>query len=145
MIRKVSYSKLFMDDAFPEIVEQYGRECSALGTPNPDPLLYAMLENSGGFQAFGVYDGDKLIGFGAVLVYVLPHFGRKIAASESVFILKENRKSWLGIDLLEEMKNHARSNGCEKFIYSAPVGSRFDQMLRTLYPHTNNIYIEDLA
>jgi len=144
MIRKVSYSELFMNESFQDLVEQYGEECSSLGSPNPDPLLYAILEKSGGFQAFGVYDGGRLIGFGSVLVYVLPHFGRKIASSESVFISKENRKSWLGIDLLDEMKDYAKERECEKFLWSAPVGSHFDQLLSVLYPHINNVYMMDL-
>jgi len=75
MIRPVSYADIFNHPSFSALTEEYGAECSTLGRPNPQPDLYDLLERSGGFQAFGVYEDEALVGYASVLIYVLPHFG----------------------------------------------------------------------
>jgi len=144
MICKVAFDEIYLDENFEALVQEYGEECSALGVPEPQPDLYRMLEAGGGMQVFGVYEDEKLVGFASVLVYILPHFGRKVASSESVFLSAKNRKCWVGIDLLEEMKEYAKEAGCEKFLFSAPVDSNFAQLLSILYPHISNVYMVDL-
>jgi len=143
MIRPVGYSEILDDPNWPTLLAEYAAECSLpeLGEPSPQRELYELLEKSGGFQAFGVYEGDRLIGFACVLIYVLPHYGTKIAASESMFVTYGSSE---GLDLKETMKNHARRMGCSQFIWSAPVGSRFDLLLSRLHRHTNNVYLEVL-
>lgn len=146
MIKPVSYSTILDDPNAEALLAEYAAECSLpeLGTPSPQRELYAMLEASGGFQAFGVYDGDRIVGFAAVLIYVLPHYGKKIAATESIFISKIQRGS--GHGLLGYLNEYARKNGCVAFLYSAPKGSKFDRMMSVMdeYKHTNNVYLRSL-
>jgi hypothetical protein len=143
MIRPVSYADVFNDPNFPNLLKEYGDECSALGTPKPQPDLYELLEKSGGMQIFGVYEEKILVGFAAVLIYVLPHFGIKVATTESIFITRDFRH--LGLDLMETIEGYAKVSGCEDFLYSAPVDSRFDRLLNVLeYDHINNAYLRKL-
>jgi len=139
MIRPVSYADIFNDPGFPALLKEYGEECSTLGTPKPQPDLYDLLEKSGGLQVFGVYEESMLVGFASVLIYLLPHFGIKIATTESIFITRNFRH--YGLDLMATIENYAKVSGCEDFLYSTPVDSRFDRLLNALeYDHTNNVY-----
>lgn len=140
MIRPVSYAEILNAPNWPDLLAEYTTECSRLGKASPQPELYALLERSGGFQAFGVYDCDMLVGFAAVLIYVLPHFGKKIAATESIFMASAYR--YIGHGLMGYIEQYARENECEEFLYSAPEGSRFDRVLSLSdgYQHTNNVY-----
>lgn len=143
MIKPVSYATILDAPNTKELMHAYAAECAAveLGEAHPQRELYDILEKSGGFQAFAVYEGETIVGFACVLIYVLPHFGKKIAASESIFVLQGHSG---GGPLLRIMKEHAKASGCEKFIYSAPLGSRFDRVLASRLRRTNNVYIENL-
>lgn len=146
MIRPISYADILDSPNSKELMDEYAAECSSpeLGRINPNREMYAVLENSGGFQAFGVYDGDILIGFACVLVYVLPHYSVKIATTESIFISDKYRNSGLGDELMDIVEFHAREVGCEKFIYSAPVGSRFSKLLGYRAKHCSNVFVRKL-
>ena len=144
MIRAVSYREILDASNWQELLDEYAQECASyeLGPPRPQRELYEKLEASGGFQAFGVYDQDALVGFATVLIYVLPHFGIKVATSESIFVTAEFR--YLSTCLLDSLKNYARGMLCADFLYSAPVGSQFDRVLSHRLRHTNNVYLETL-
>lgn len=143
MIVPVSYAEILDAPNAQELIDGYAREGSLeeLGTPSPQRELYKLLELSGGFQAFGVYRKNVLIGFASVIIYVLPHYGKKIAVTESIFISPGH---YGGGALLRHIKKYARENGCGWFLYSAPTGSRFDRILARRLRHSNNIYVEVL-
>ena len=147
MIRPVSYADILNDPNAKVLLHEYALECSLpeLGYASPQPELYELLEKSGGFQAFGVYEGENLIGFATVLDYVVPHYGQKIGLTESIFLLKEYRCS--GIDLLDRLESYSKEKGCLALIYSAPAESRFDRMLSVSKRarHSNNAYIVSLV
>ena|SRR6185312_3570100 len=148
MIWQVSYHDILEDPNWPDLLRDYGAECSIpeLGTPNPQAELYEALEKSGQFRAFAGYDDGRLVGFAAMLVYTLPHYGTKIAATESIFLARDYRSTFSAWDLMDVMERHARADGCVAFMYSAPVGSRFDRMLSASKRprHTNNTYLVTL-
>jgi hypothetical protein len=145
MIRPVSYATILDDPNWPALLAEYAAECSIpeLGAPSPQRDLYELLEKSGVFQAFGVYDGETLVGFACVLIYVLPHYGAKIAATESIFVQKNYP---LGTALMSHIERYAKEKDSSAFLYSAPVGSRFDRMLSAYSKarHTNNTYLVKL-
>lgn len=148
-IRSVLYSEILDAPNAAELLAEYTAECSLpeLGQTHPQPQLYQRMEESGGLQVFGVYDGKELIGFAAVLVYVLPHYGKKVATTESIFIAESHRHTGIGEELIAYIEAYARSTGCFVFLYSAPVGSRFDRLLALhygKYRHTNNVYLRQL-
>lgn len=143
MIRPVSYSEILKAG---DLLHEYAMECSLpeLGYASPQRELYELLEKSGGFQAFGVYEGETMIGFAAVLIYVLPHYGQKVATSESIFISASHRNSSIGCELLAFLEEYARNKDCLAFLYSAPAESRFDKLLSLRYRHSNNVYLRSL-
>jgi hypothetical protein len=156
MIRPVSYATILEDPNWPALLAEYSAECALpeLGEPSPQRGLYELLEKSGGFQAFGEYqlhfDEDraetveKLVGFACVLIYSLPHYGTKIATSESIFVSSRWRNTIAGIEVREAIKEHAIQSGCVAFLYTAPKGSQFDKLLDMTCRHTNNVYLEAL-
>jgi len=146
-IRKVRYSEILDAPNAEDLLAEYAEECSIpeLGKPTPQRDLYELLESSGGFQAFGVYSDKTLVGFAVVLIYVLPHYGKKIAATESIFISRVKRNNGIGGNLLKTIEGYAKDNFCEAFLYSAPDGSMFDRVLSARYRHTNNVYLRSVA
>jgi GNAT superfamily N-acetyltransferase len=147
VIRPVSYAEILNDPNAKALLHEYALECSLpeLGYASPQPDLYELLEKSGGFQAFGVYEDEMLVGFATVLIYVLPHYGQKVATSESIFIAQSHRASSAGVELLAFIEDYARQKDCLAFLYSASEGSRFDRLLSTRYRHSNNVYLRNLA
>ena len=130
-IRPVSYSEILDAPNASELLEEYSEECSIpeIGKGWPCRELYEALEKSGGYQVFGVYEDGALIGFAGVLVYVLPHYGKKIANTESIFISYNHRGNGAGTKLKAFVRQYAKNRGCVAFQYVAPFGSRFERLL----------------
>jgi Acetyltransferase (GNAT) family len=149
LIRPVSYADILSDPNAKALLHEYALECSLpeLGYASPQAELYELLEKSGGFQAFGVYDGENLVGFATVLIYVLPHYGQKVATTESIFISKEYRAAHAFSHLTSAIQSYAMEAGCLAFLYSANSGSRFDRLLDAWKRarHSNNVYIVSLV
>lgn len=148
-IRKISYADIFGASNARCLLNEYSLECSIpeIGEARPQAEIYEALEKSGSFQAFGIYDGDTLIGFVTVIIWTIPHYGKKIASTESIFIARKYRHKGIGRDLLNFIEDYAKKNGCVAFQYTAPVGSRFSQLLALnvdRYRRTNHVYLRDL-
>jgi GNAT superfamily N-acetyltransferase len=143
MIRPVSYSDIL---AHPELLAEYAAECSIpeIGEFNPQAEMYAAMEASGGFKAFGVFHVEQMIGFFALLLYVLPHYGQKIATTESIFLASEHRNSSAGKEMLEFIEAYAKEQGCKVVLYTAPLESRFMQLLARKYRCTNAVFVRSL-
>jgi len=141
-IKHVRYAEIESAPNYAEIIAEYGAECSIpeIGPVSPQPSLYAALEQSGGFHLFGVYSGETLIGFVSVLIYTLPHYGQKIATTESIFLAAAHRNSSTGADMLHLAKLLAKEQGCKVLLCTAPVGSRFGRLLSLQSRHTNDVY-----
>lgn len=147
MIFPVTYRQLLDDPACDALLAEYAAECCLpeLGEIAPQRDLYERMEASGGLQCFGVYK-ERLIGFFTVLVYVLPHYGRKIATTESLFLSKLHRSGRDGREMLNYIEAYANEKGCTAVLYTAPVGSQFSTLLscRQPYRHSNNVFIRGL-
>ena len=148
--RPVSFREILSAPNAQTLFDEYSAECSIpeLAPINPQPYLYEAMERSGGLQCFGVYEDETLVGFAAVLIYVLPHYGKKIATTESIFIAEKQRHYGLGRELLFYIEKYAKEHGCSVFLYTAPAGSRFAKMLSInadRYRRTNIVYLRSLA
>ena len=131
-IKPVSYSEILDDPNSAELLAEYSEECSIpeIGKGVPCRELYELMEKSGVFQAFGVYDEDgELMGFAAVNVFPLAHYGKTIAATESIFVPYSRRGNGAGTKLKAFVKQYAKNRGCVAFQYVAPFGSRFERLL----------------
>ena len=148
MIRPVSYAEILNAPNAPILLAAYGAECSIpeIGDINPQPAMYEQLEQTGMFQAFGAFEHDELIGLAAVLVYVLPHYGRKIATVESIFLSPVNRSGRNGNALMNAIEDYAKEKDCEVILYSARTGSQFERLLSLLKPYqrTNSVFLRSL-
>ncbi len=165
-IRDARYSEILRDPNAQALVREYSNECSLpeLGEARPQAHIYEALERGGSMQSYGLYEGEHLIGFAVLLFYPLPHYGKLIAATESIFIAAEHRGNGNGEQLLKFIESVARERGCAAVQYSVPVGSRFGRLLdlRAMqsrlhelrpgkaapaprYRMTNRVYMRELA
>ena len=150
LIRPVSYAEILDAPNAGRLLSDYAAECSIpeLSPFCPQAYLYEAMEKSGGLQCFGAYDGDMLVGFASVLTYILPHYGKKIATTESIFVAESHRHYGLGRELLNYIEKFAKEQGCAVFLYTAPAGSRFAKMLSLnidRYRRTNIVYLRNLG
>jgi GNAT superfamily N-acetyltransferase len=114
-----------------ELIAEYAAECSipAIGQINPSPEIYEALELTGIFRCFGVFDGERLVGFATILTTVFPHYGRKVATVESLFVASASRKGVAGTELLAVLDGYAKDMGCVAILYSTPSGGRLEKLL----------------
>jgi GNAT superfamily N-acetyltransferase len=144
-IKPVSIASLLESAA---LIAEYSAECSIseIGDIAPQADLYERLEKNGALRCFGAFDGDKLIGFGNVLVYVLPHYGELIATVESLFIAKAYRNSSAGSLLMRTMEAHSKQANCVGILYSCPVGGQLERLLEVSKPYarTNAVFYRRL-
>lgn len=141
-IRPISYVEV-LDS--PALLAEYGAECSIpeIGTPNPQRETYARMESAGLMHSFGMFDGADLVGFAAVLVFILPHYGKQVATVESLFIRKSHRRGFVGTQFLRHVEAWAAEKKCEVVLYNARAGSRLEKLLFSLkrYQRTNSVFL----
>jgi GNAT superfamily N-acetyltransferase len=142
-IRPVSYAEIFAAPNVEELFDGYAKEGSIpeIGSINPQKEMYLAMEKSGVAQCFGVYS-DHLVGFASVLLTVMPHYGKKVATVESVYVEPLSRR----IDLLSAVEEFARQNGCIAILWCAPAYSQFARVLsgKKSYRPTNVVFCRSL-
>ncbi len=147
-VKPISFREILQAPNGVALMAEYAAECSLqeIGKIRPQETLYEAMERSGAFQCFGVFAGDVLAGFGCVLVYVVPHYGRKIATVESLFVARAHRAWGAGSALMREIEAHARREGCVAVLYSAPAGGRLERLLKLSksYRHSNTVFLRAL-
>lgn len=145
-IKAVRVSEILDSEA---LIAEYAAECSipAIGEINPHRELYALMEKSGLMTCFMAYDGDHKVGFSILLMPVLPHYSKKVATSESIFIAKAIRRSGAGVRLRRAVKDHAKDAGCVGILWSAPAGGKFERLLESSKScqRTNAVFYESLV
>ena len=146
-IRRVHYSDILGAPNAAVLLSEYAAECCLpeIGEPSPQGKMYAAMEDSGMLSVFGAFQWQELIGFAALLVYVLPHYGLKIATVESIFVARQHRSS-AGRALMKTIEQHARELGCVAILYNAPAGSQLETLLALLKPYrrTNSVFCRSL-
>ena len=130
-----------------ELLAEYAAECSipAIGPIDPQPQIYKSLEDAQVMQCFGAFDPD-LIGFGNVLMSVFPHYGRKIATIESLFVAHAHRRTSAGSELMRVIEGFVKDAGCEGILYSAPAQGKLERLLeaKKQYHRTNAVFYRSL-
>jgi GNAT superfamily N-acetyltransferase len=149
LILPMSFAAILDRPEAKGLLAEYAAECSLpeLGEIAPQYYLYEAMERSGTLRSFGVFNDDRLVGFATLLLYVLPHYGKKVATTESIFISAAQRVTGIGSKLLDFIENYARENDCTAVLYSAPTGSQFAKLLglQKTYRHSNDTFIRSLA
>jgi len=113
------------------LIEEYALECAIDGLPEPRGSMatYKVMEAMGALIPIGVFDGVKLVGFLGVLVYEVPHYGKKMGVVESFFITKSYRVGGLGFRLIKFAEQLAKDQGALGILFSAPIGGALDSVM----------------
>jgi GNAT superfamily N-acetyltransferase len=102
------------------------------------------MESAGFLKIFGAFD-PELIGFASLLLTVLPHYGKKVATVESLFVMPEYRTIGAGTELLRFIECFAANEGCTAILYSAPSGGKLAKLLELKdYRRTNEVFCRPL-
>ena len=147
VIKKCTASEVIHNHAFPALRAEYAAESAVRGLPDPaeKEAMYQLMEANEAFQLFGAFLGAELIGFVAVLAPVLPHYGRVIAITESLFVAAAHRKTGAGMALIRQAERYAREIGSPGLFVSAPSGGRLCAILpRIGYRETNRAFLKTL-
>ncbi|GAB3458480.1 GNAT family N-acetyltransferase [Insolitispirillum peregrinum] len=147
-VRPCSCSEIFEHPDFDRLRREYGEETAIAGLPDPQSKLevYFSLEGSGTFQAYGAFCGAELVGFAAVIVPMMPHYGVCVAVMESLFVGWDWRRSGAGIALIRAAERHARTARAPGLLISAPVVGPLAEVLERMrgYRETNRIFLKEL-
>ena len=132
-----------------ELMHEYARESAIgeLGPIAPQWDLYKRMEAAGLMHAIGAFDGERMVGFLSLIVNVVPHFGRVIATTESVFVLESARHTGAGMGLMRAAESLAKEQGALVFFVSAPVGSKLAEVMSRHKPYreTTRSFMRALA
>ena len=147
-IEQVSFTEILDAPNAAELLAEYETECaiSAIGPINPNRETYRVLEQNGAMHCFAVYSDSELVGFANVLMTVLPHYSRKVATVESIFVMRAARGRISGLELLRRIEQYALDAGCVGILYSSPAGSAFEALLevKKTYRRTNTVFFRSL-
>jgi len=148
----------------------------AIGPIKPNRTIYEQLEQNGIAYCFGVFvnagecvalrgNAGKmeithelpanyppitrepvLVGFVNLLMSIYPHYSRKMATVESLFIAKAARPKISAPELMRRIEQFALDAGCVGILYSARAGSSFEAFLdaKKGYEQTNSVYFRSL-
>jgi len=120
-----------------------------LGAPAAQFDTYRLLESTGALRVIGAFRDEQLAGFVTVLLSTLPHFGKRAAVVESLFVSPAARDLGYGVGgaLMREAESYAREQGAEAILYSTPAGGSLEKALmrREPYRATNTIFFRSLV
>ncbi len=145
MVKLVGFTEVL---SHTDLIAEYAAECSisAIGPIDPQPHIYEAMENAGVSQCFAVLLDGQIVGFSNVLMTILPHYGRKMATIESLFVSKAHRNTSAGADLMKTVEAHVKDAGCVGILYSAPAGGQLERLLKCKkrYKRTNAVFYGSL-
>ncbi|WP_420997607.1 GNAT family N-acetyltransferase [Cupriavidus sp. 30B13] len=147
VVRHCSVSDVESSPDLGGLLAEYGAESGVpeLGPPMAQMQTYRQLEAAGVFSVLGAFQGEKLVGFVTVLKATLPHFGRQVAITESLFVTSEARSTGAGLALLHSAESLAREQGAEALLVSAPAGGRLERVLPGVgYRETGRVFFREL-
>lgn len=147
-IRKSSILELEAQPNIHEILDEYATESAIKGLPAPAAKveLYKYLESTDALYTIGAFLDELLIGFVTVLAPVLPHYGRLIAVTESVFVAKAYRKTGAGLKIIASAEEYAKEIGSPGLLMSAPLGGNLAEVLPHIgYDETNRTFFKSFA
>ena len=139
-IRQTALAEIFHDPGFDALTDAYEAECGdrEVGPKNLQEGLYVAMEVAGSLRCFGVWKTvyssqfsvlSELVGYAFLLIYILPHYGVKIATTESIFVSQNVRRSGAGTTFKAFLRRYAKAEGCQEFLSSARAGSRYEKVL----------------
>lgn len=148
-IRPTTVDELLAAPNWWALLDEYAAECgnSGIGKPEMQVDTYRALESAGVLKIIAVHsDSGELAGFAFYLLTVLPHYGKLVAVSESVFVSPAYRDCGAGLLLLKATEDAAVEAGAVGLLVSAPAGGRLDRLLAAKrYEHTSEVWFKRLG
>ena len=147
-IRRCAFADIEHAPNLTKLMDEYGAESAmiALGPQRPQFPTYRLMEEIGTSHSFGAFQGEDLVGFIIILVAVLPHFGLRVASTESFFVTCSARKGGTGLRLLRQAEEFAKELGAVGFFVSAPIGSRLESVMpKAGYSEASKIFFRSFA
>lgn len=141
-IKSFTVSEVIQHPDFNAVVEDYTAESGNpdLGPGMPAFDLYKQLESAGLFRVECAVDGDRLVGMVTVLVTVYPHFGKKVASVESLWLSKGYRKGPAGLKLIRRAQVMAKEMGAVGAYFGAREGSRLARLYERIFTPMNRLF-----
>jgi len=130
------------------LVDEYAVECgnSGIGKPSMQVDTYRMLEAAGALKILAAHHDGELVGFLFYLLTVLPHYGKRVAVSESFFVAHAHRDTGAGLALLKAAEGSALEAGATGLLMSAPVDGPLESLLAAKrYENTNSVWFKRLG
>jgi GNAT superfamily N-acetyltransferase len=146
LIRPCSIHEIENSINIDELLKEYGEESAIRGLPQPSAQMvtYRQFEAIGAIYVIGAFIDNLLIGFITILSPTMPHYGVRVAASESFFVLKAYRKTGAGLKILKAAENYAKEILASGILITAPLGSNLAEVLPHVgYVETNRVFFRN--
>lgn len=106
---------------------------------------YKELEKKGcEFHYILIMDDEKIIGAIIIEIAPQPHFDFKVAFINSIFLMREYRKSGIGKRMIEFVFDYAKKKGAKGCYLTAPCGSRLEQVYNRYFIKTDSLFLKEL-
>ena len=148
-IRPMTFDDLERAPNFDALQDEYASESSldGLGRARAQMAMYKALEAAGTVQLIGAFVGGVLVGFVTVMASELPHYGARVAVTESLFVAAAHRATGAGLMLLTAAEDAATEMGAVGLFVSAPTGGALATVMAGMkaYRDTNRVFFKGLA
>jgi GNAT superfamily N-acetyltransferase len=96
----------------------------------PDWDRYRSLEEINSLVTLALYDGDKIVGYSAILIYKNLHYSDLIDAFNDVlYVLPEYRKGRAGLKLIKMTEEVARQRGAHRILFHGKPDTVFSSLM----------------
>lgn len=112
MIEQLTVERIYAKFGFGAMIDEYARLSDPLMPDPPAPEVrkqkYLSLEKAGLLAVYGATVRSRVVGFATCLKGQIPHYASPIAIVESLYLMRANRASGLGLRLIEACEDAAR-------------------------------------
>ena len=143
MIKETNLKTILDSSNSEELFIHYFSEGSRglLPVPNVHKDIFYKMEETGLIDCFGVFDGDKIVGFIISSTTIMPHYSCLGTTIMSIYIDKKHRKFGTARTLIKLVEARAKAKGSEAVMLSSPVNSNFGKFSTSLgYRKLNEFY-----
>ena len=145
-VKDVSARVIYSSPEFDQIVRDYCEESGNpdLGEAVPALDFYERMEQADAVRCAAAYEGERIVGIVVVVTTLYPHFGKRIASVESLWLDRKHRAGGAGLKLIRKAQALAREMGAVGIYYGARSGSRLAQLYGRLFTPMNSLFWKKL-
>lgn len=146
-VAPITVDAAFDSPQFADLCAEYQAESlrnPGLAGALPDRAGYARMAEAGLLYPLGVFADGVMVGFCAVIVAPVLHFGgKRVANTETLFVARAYRAGGAGLKLLRAAEQIAADAGAEGLYVTAPTGGRLERLLpHAGYHETNRLFFK---